>query len=118
MTRKVRRKPPAQFTSLQMEWMQCSVEMIARQLGLKVIPQIITDRKHFDSYFGKTSCTKTLGECMTIYNIIWISAKHHANAPVRLTLSTLIHECIHLFDPDMSEEEVEAFTMDLMPMGV
>jgi hypothetical protein len=105
------------FTDEDKEWHNSILIMITKMLNMKMKPVIVYNRELFDSYEPKSifNVNEIWGECIDDTGLIWLNGGLH-NKPKTLTLNTIIHECLHIKNPDWSEDRVRDTADNIIPI--
>ncbi|MEO2056988.1 MAG: YgjP-like metallopeptidase domain-containing protein [Flavobacteriaceae bacterium] len=105
------------FTDEEKEWHNSILIMVSKMLNMKMKPIIVYNRELFDRYEPKSTfnVNEIWGECLDDTGLIWLSSGLH-NKPKTLTLNIIIHECLHIKNPDWSEDKVRDSADNIIPI--
>jgi len=75
------------------------------------------NRELFDRYEPKSTfnVNEIWGECMDDTGLIWLSGRLH-DKPKVMTLNIIIHECLHIKNPEWNEDKVRDTADNIIPI--
>jgi len=105
------------FTDEDKEWHTSILIMITKWLNMKMKPIIIYNRELFDKYEPKSTfnVNEIWGECLDDTGLIWLSSGLRKK-PKLLTLNIILHECLHIKNPEWSEDKVRDTADSMIPI--